>query len=178
MSSNAVERFIQAAHAAGCPRDQVLTLISASVVLQPRQLRASAAARLCDLPDGPTEIGYGGARGGGKSHWMVAQIGLDDCQRMPGLKALMLRKVGKSNLEALGDLRQKLFQCVPHTYAPSKGIITFPNGSTMRVGHFQNENDIDTYLGLEYDVIGVEEATTLTSTKYQNLVTCNRTSKT
>jgi phage terminase large subunit len=46
-----------------------------------------AAARLCDKeakPDGPTAIGYGGARGGGKSHWLLAQMGADDCQRVPG----------------------------------------------------------------------------------------------
>jgi len=40
------------------------------------------------------------------------------------------------------------------------------------------EKDIDAYLGLEYDVIGIEEATTLTSRKYHDIVTCNRTSKT
>src|SRR4051812_10574960 len=94
----------------GCPMDQVDNFLLARCALQERQLAASAAARLCDAPDGPTAIGFGGARGGGKSHWLVAQIGLDDCQRLPGLKALLLRKVGKSNLEALGDLRQKLFQ--------------------------------------------------------------------
>jgi hypothetical protein len=59
----------------------------------------------------------------------LAQIGLDDCQRMPGLKALLLRKVGKSNLEALGDLRQKLFRNIKHTFSPSRGVLTFPNGS-------------------------------------------------
>ena len=38
----------------------------------------------------------GGARGGGKSHWLLAQMGADDCQRVPGLKCLLLRKVGKA----------------------------------------------------------------------------------
>jgi hypothetical protein len=46
---------------------------SADVILQERQLAASAAARRCDAPDGPMAIGYGGARGGGKSHWLLAQ---------------------------------------------------------------------------------------------------------
>src|SRR6187397_1567591 len=54
-------------------------------------------ARRRALPDGPTAVGYGGARGGGKSHWLVAQMGVDDCQRLPNLKCLLLRKVGKSN---------------------------------------------------------------------------------
>ena len=59
---------------AGCPRDQVKNFLRAGVVLQPRQLVASASARLCDESNGPTAIGYGGARGGGKSHWLLAQI--------------------------------------------------------------------------------------------------------
>ena len=75
------EDFLQAALAAGCPEDQVRNFILARVFLQPRQLAASAAARLCDRADGPTSIGYGGARGGGKSHWLLAQMGCDDCQQ-------------------------------------------------------------------------------------------------
>ena len=83
--------FVDTAVAAGCPEDQVRNLIVAKVFLQERQLAASAAARLCDHPNGPTAIGYGGARGGGKSHWLLAQMGADDCQRVPGLKCLLLR---------------------------------------------------------------------------------------
>ena len=54
---------------------------------------------------------------------------------------------------------------------------SFRNGSRIIAGHFQNEKDIDAYLGLEYDVIGIEEATTLTARKYQDITTCCRTSK-
>ena len=64
----ALERYLAAGRAAGCPRDQMDNLVVAGVYLQPRQLAASAAARACDHADGPTAIGYGGARGGGKSH--------------------------------------------------------------------------------------------------------------
>jgi phage terminase large subunit len=162
---------------AGCPRDQVRNFLKAAVVLQPRQLVASAAARLCDQPDGPTAIGYGGARGGGKSHWLLAQMGLDDCQRVPELKCLLLRKVGKSNLEHFEDLRRKLFTNLSHEFSAFRGSLTFKNGSRIIAGHFQNEKDIDAYLGLEYDVIGVEEATTLTARKYQDITTCCRSSK-
>src|SRR5512138_3351756 len=97
------EQYIRTCLAAGCPTDQVENFIRAGIILQPRQLAASAAARLCDLPNGPTAVGYGGARGGGKSHWLLAQIGADDCQRFPGLKCLLLRKVGKTNRESLDD---------------------------------------------------------------------------
>ena len=59
------EIFAKAAVTAGCPQDQTLNLIRGGAWLQERQLVACAAARLCDHPNGPTAIGYGGARGGG-----------------------------------------------------------------------------------------------------------------
>ncbi len=171
------ERYFLVGRRAGCPMDQMDRFQAADVVLQSRQLAASAAARLCDRADGPTAVGYGGARGGGKSHWLLAQMGVDDCQRVPGLKCLLLRKVGKANLEHFEDLRRKLFANLGHEFSGFRGILTFNNGSRIIAGHFQNEKDIDAYLGLEYDVIGIEEATTLTARKYQDITTCCRTSK-
>src|SRR4029453_7896362 len=161
----------------GCPEGQVRKLINAGIVLQQRQLLASAAARLCDHIDGPTAVGYGGARGGGKSYWLLAQMGVDDCQRVPELKCLLLRKVGKANLEHFEDLRRRLFPHLPHEFSAYRGVLTFENGSRIIAGHFQSESDIDAYLGLEYDVIGIEEATTLSSRKHQDISTCCRTSK-
>ena len=174
---NEYDVFSRAAVQAGCPMDQTFNLVRAETCLQERQLAACAAARRCDQPDGPTAIGYGGARGGGKSHWLLAQMGVDDCQRVAGLKCLLLRKVGKANLEHFEDLRRKLFNKLPHEFSAFRGVLTFRNGSRIIAGHFQNEKDIDAYLGLEYDVIGIEEATTLTSRKYQDITTCCRTSK-
>ncbi|HNW08490.1 MAG TPA: hypothetical protein PKZ55_08375 [Verrucomicrobiota bacterium] len=170
------DEFLKRALAAGCPEDQVRNFIAARVYLQARQLAASAAARLCDHPGGPTAVGFGGARGGGKSHWLLAQIGVDDCQRVPGLKCLLLRKVGKANLEHFEDLRRRLFVGLKHEFSGYRGILTFANGSRIIAGHFQNESDIDAYLGLEYDVIGIEEATTLSSRKHTDISTCCRTS--
>src|SRR5688572_14710651 len=174
---NALEQYAAAGRRAGCPVEQMENFIRAQVVLQARQLVASAAARACDKADGPTAIGYGGARGGGKSHWLLAQMGADDCQRVPGLKCLLLRKVGKANMENFEDLRRRLFHKLDHEFTAYRGVLTFANGSRIIAGHFQNEKDIDAYLGLEYDVIGIEEATTLSSRKHQDITTCCRTSK-
>src|SRR6476469_7367301 len=171
------QRYFLMDRKARCPMDQMLNFERADCILQERQLTASAAARECDKPDGPTAVGYGGARGGGKSHWLLAQMGVDDCQRVPGLKCLLLRKVGKANTEHFEDLRQRLFTDLRHEFSAYRGILTFKNGSRIIAGHFQSEKDIDAYLGLEYDVIGIEEATTLTSRKHQDISTCCRTSK-
>src|SRR5436190_3049624 len=171
------ERYFLMGRRAGCPKDQMGNFERADCILQARQLAASAAARLCDAPDGPTAVGYGGARGGGKSHWLLAQMGVDDCQRVHGLKCLLLRKVGKSVMESFDDLRRRLFIHLPHQFSAHRGTLTFSNGSRIIAGHFQAEKDIDAYLGLEYDVIGIEEATTLSSRKHSDISTCCRTSK-
>ena len=177
MAATRLPAYARGARAAGCPRDQIVRFCAAGYAAQPKQLLFHAACRLCDLPGGPTQIGFGGARGGAKSHAMLAQIALDDCQRRPGLKALLLRKVGKSAREGFEDLRARLLKAVPHHWRRAEGLLTFPNGSRILLGHFHDESDVDAYLGLEYDVIGVEEATTLTHTKYKAIRTCCRTSK-
>lgn len=169
-----MQRYIEAARDAGCPPDQIKNFLRAGIVLQPQQLKASAAARLCDQPDGPEEIGMGGARGGGKSFWSIAQMAADDAQRWPGSRFLFLRKVGKAARESFESLRQKALMGLPHRY--SEGVLRFPNGSVVVVGHFQNESDVDAYLGLEYDGIAIEESTLLSVTKQKMIATCNRTS--
>src|SRR5258706_15705934 len=70
-----LERFCAEGLKAGCPPAQIENLVRAGIVLQPRQLAASAAARLCDRADGPTAVGYGGARRGGEVHLCPAQKG-------------------------------------------------------------------------------------------------------
>ena len=75
-----LERYLAAGREAGCPEDQMANFVRAGVVLQPRQLAASAAARWCDRADGPTAVGYGGARGGGKSHWLLARMIASACR--------------------------------------------------------------------------------------------------
>jgi len=171
-----LERYAEAAKNAGVPRDQFQNLVTAGIVLERRQLAFAACARECDKEDGPTKVGYGGARGGGKSHASLAIL-YDDCMRCPGLKCLFLRKVLKSARESFNDLRLKVLSNVQHTYKIQEGILEFPNGSKIILGHFKNETDIDGYLGLEYDVICIEESTTLTASKRKSIRTCLRTSK-
>jgi phage terminase large subunit len=172
-----LEKQLAASRSAGCPDDQWRNFAKADIWLQPKQLRASAAARSCDREDGPDEIAYGGARGGGKSAWSLAQVIADDCVRRPGLKVLFLRKIGKSAREALQDLRQKLLMKVPHRFAANSGVIRLENGSTIITGHFDKEKDVDKYLGLEYDVIVLEEATTVSQSAFKAIKTCCRTSR-
>ena len=58
---NSLSRLYHEARAAGCPKDQLVRLHDLAYVPFPKQLRFHAAARACDHPNGPTQLGFGGA---------------------------------------------------------------------------------------------------------------------
>ncbi len=177
MSKPGLDRFVVAARDAGCTEDQVRNFLSAGYVPLPWQLRFHGAARQADGREGPDQIGCGGARGPGKSHAVFAQVALDDCRRYPGLKALYLRKIGKNAREQFEDLRRTVLAHVKHDYNRNSGLVTLWDDSRIVIGHFKDEKDVDSYLGIEYDVIAIEETTGLSPLKYQTLRDSNRTSK-
>lgn len=174
-----LEPYLRQAAVAGCRRDQMERFLKVPIFLNPKQLEMSAAAGLCDLPDGPNLIGVGGARGGGKTHWGLMQVGVDDCQKKAGIKFLFLRKIQKSQREQFNDYRNKLFNPVylPNKWREQAGELKFENGSMIIIGHFKNESDIDQYLGIEYDGMLIEELTTLTYDKFKSLMGSLRSTK-
>lgn len=175
---NSVEHFLRLAKEAGLPRDTVERFLMAGYVPQPKQLLFHSACRAADSKAQPSEIGFGGARGPGKTTASFAQVAIDDCQRVESLKWLFLRKVAKSAKESFTDLRTKLLRYVPHKYNGTSGTIeVLKTGSRIIVGHFNHEKDIDAYLGLEYDGIAIEEDTQLSAKKKREIATCLRTSK-
>jgi phage terminase large subunit len=159
----------QAMFEAGCPRDQAAGYIKSGYVPLRTMLGFHAAAREADRDHGPDEIGIGGTRGPGKSHAVMAQVGLDDCRRVPGLKALFLRKVQRAAAESFEDLVLKVFRYVERDYKPSLGRVVFPNGSRILIGGFKDDSDIDKYLGVEYDLLAIEEGTQISEHK-KNLI--------
>lgn len=121
-------------------------------------------------------IGYGGARGGGKS-WAMRNKFILLAFNYSGLKLLLLRKT-------LPELREN--HILPMLaqlndvakYKKDERAFIFPNGSRIKMGYCDSENDIYQYQGQEYDVIGIEECTHFTWAQVQFLMTCNRTVRT
>lgn len=189
--------FTIAATRAGCPQGQIVNFIKANFWAQPKQLEMAAAARSCDhrclecvslyesgrpikkdcANCGPSAVGVGGARGGGKSQWMIAQVAIDDCQRFPGLDFLYVRKSAKTLRSQMAKLLRKTCPPNSYNYREQVGEVVFPNGSKITIRHFKDESEIDNFLGEEYDGIAYEELTTLSADKFSNLNTCLRTSK-
>ena len=171
----ATANFLALAESLQVPRGTVSRFLNAGYLPQPKQLQFHAKARLADFENEPSELGFGGARGGGKTACVFSQIAIDDCQRFENLKVLFLRESAGSATESVNDLRLKFLRSVEHK--PTRNILSFPNHSRIILGHFQYEKDINKYLGLEYDIIVVEEATQLSATKIKDIRTCNRSSK-
>lgn len=176
MDQVALSNLIQTAKVAGCPQDQVEHFLKAKYIPLPWQWIFHSKAREADFKDGPVEIAAGGARGPGKSKAVFSQVALDDCQRFSNLKVLFLRQTAVSAQEAFGDLIEStLTGKIAHQRR--NNTVIFPNGSRILLGGFHDEKDIDKYIGIEYDIIVVEELNQLSEEKLEKLKGSLRTSK-
>ena len=179
INKEAIDEFVKTAYESGAPKDQVENFLTRGYVPLKWQWKFHAVARECDKPDGPTEIGAGGARGPGKSHGVFAEVTLDDCQRKDGLKFLFLRQTGKAARESFEDLILRvLIGKIEYNYNKSSGFLSFSNNSRVLLGGFETEGDIDKYIGIEYDGIAIEELNQLTKNKVDKLLGSMRTSRT
>jgi phage terminase large subunit len=120
-------------------------------------------------------IGYGGARGGGKS-WSLRIKFAILAMKYPRLKILLLRRT-YPELEAnhIIPLQSELHGLA--TYKETKRIFTFENSSIIKLGHCKSEKDMFIFQGQEYDVIGFEEATLFTEAQIRFIVTCLRSNR-
>lgn len=120
-------------------------------------------------------VGYGGARGGGKSWAMRTKLVLL-CFRYPRLKCLLLRRTLPELKENhLVPLLTLLGESV--SYKASDRCFEFPNGSYLKLGYCDKDTDVYKYQGQEFDVIGIEECTHFTWEQVSFLMTANRTTR-
>jgi hypothetical protein len=171
------ERYFLAGRHAGCPKGQMENFVRAGLLLQPKQLKFAAYCREADLASGPKMISTAGGKGSAKTHGVYCQIFADDCQRVPDLKALILRKILKGAAEQFDDMRRKLLMNLRHEWRAQRSELNFPNGSRVIVGNYKDERDIEKYMGIEYDIINLGEATQLPLSRLQGIRGCLRTSK-
>lgn len=170
-----IEEHFKNCRNAGMPRDQADMFMKAGYIPHKRQQQFHVACRQAQ-EGGATQILFGGCRGGGKSHGAISGSGIDDCQRFPGLKVLFLRKYQRSARESFNDLVLRTMRGISHEKQSDKLI--FPNGSFILFGGYRNSQDLEKYIGIEYDLIIIEELTQLTWDDYQKLRGSLRTSRT
>lgn len=139
------------------------------VPLQPKQRQLYNL-----MEDSPaTVIGYGGSRGGAKSHGLRATMLLRRL-KYHGTRGLIFRRKFKQLWE---NHIQPLFEQYPfmrNWYNTEHKELTFPNGSVIVFGCAEHPRDIYDFQGQQYMDIGVDEATQMTEAELVFLKTCNR----
>lgn len=123
------------------------------------------------------EVGFGGARGGGKTA-VSALAALLIAWKYPGSNIILLRRglaAVKRNYEDeinkwLGvlDVRDAV------RYYRAEGVYRCDNGSAIYYGFCDSERDFEAYQGIPFTAMGFEELTQMTEHSYISMIGSNR----
>ena len=117
-------------------------------------------------------VGFGGARGGGKS-WSVRTKAKILAASHAGIKILIVRKTFPELVNNhINFLITELHGIA--RYNKTEKVFTFANGSTIKFGYCNNDKDLEQYQGAEYDVIFLDEATQLQEMWIKKISACVR----
>lgn len=117
-------------------------------------------------------IGYGGARGGGKS-WAVQNKAKGLAWRYPGIKILIMRKTYPELINNhIAILRPQLLGIA--TYNDKDKVFRFNNGSTIHFHYCDKDKDLDRLQGTEFDIIFLDEATQFSEHQMKVITACCR----
>ena len=132
------------------------------------------------LMDRHKHIGYGGARGGGKSHAVrMKAVGLGF--RYPGIKLAIVRRtypeLMRNHVEPLKKILNVGYPDKNKraaVYNKTERVMTLLNGSTISFMYCDNERQLERFQGLEIDVLFIDEATQYDELWLQKMVACVR----
>lgn len=120
-----------------------------------------------------TEILYGGAAGGGKSH-LMRMAAITWCTEIPGLQVYLFRRIRddlvKNHVEGPSGFREFLAGWVECGFVQIvEDEIRFWNGSKIYLCHCKDEKDRFKYQGAEIHVLLIDELTHFTDKIYRFL---------
>lgn len=129
------------------------------------------------------ELFFGGARGGGKSDYLLGDY-LQDVSIGEGWRGIIFRKT-YNELEELQIRARELFPLLGAVYKstasadhPFSNCWYFPSGATLKMRYLEHERDADGYQGHQYVWIGFDELPNhSTPYGYDKLKACLRNSR-
>ena len=117
-------------------------------------------------------VGFGGARGGGKS-WFVRAKAILLCARYPSIKVTIARRTyPELTTNHISILREQLYGVV--RYNDKDKVMRFPNGSTIKFMYYAVEADGDKWQGNETDVLFLDEAGLFPEEHIKKMIACVR----
>lgn len=124
------------------------------------------------LRDRHKHVGYGGARGGGKS-WAIRTKAILLASKHAGIRICIVRKTYPELQQNHIVPLKKLLHGIAK-YNQSEKEFRFPNGSIIKLQYCKNDADLENFQGVEYDVIFIDEATNLSEFQLKSIAACCR----
>lgn len=135
----------------------------------PRQALAHQLAPHAD------ELLYGGARGGGKTDYALAES-MRRLHLVPGLQAVIFRRTFKE-LSGPGGMIPRLLARIPRhvgRYHAGEHVWRFTNGSTLTLSYLERLSDVQAWLGLELQLMVFDQVEQLDEETYRMVRTSLR----
>jgi hypothetical protein len=119
------------------------------------------------------EIMYGGARGGGKSDYLLGDFA-QDIHQGAVWRGIIFRR-SYPELEELITRAKEIYIPLGAVWKVSDKTFIFPGGATLKMRHVETEDDCNKYQGHQYTWIGWDELTNWPNLKsYKKLKACLR----
>lgn len=120
------------------------------------------------------EIFFGGARGGGKTSYLLGDYAQGVNRWGKYWKGILFRKTYKE-LENVLEQSREIYPLMGGVYRTGNSIWEFPNGATLKLRSMEKDIDASKYQGHEYPWIGFDELPNwATSKPYDKLQACLR----
>jgi hypothetical protein len=116
---------------------------------------------------------FGGARGGGKSDYLLGDF-LQDVDQGAAWRGIIFRK-SYAELEELITRALEIYTPVGATYKVGEKLFVFPSGATLKMRYLEHERDAAKYQGHQYTWVGWDELTNWPNANaYDKLKACVR----
>lgn len=111
---------------------------------------AAIEATWCD------ELLFGGARGGGKSDYLLGDY-LQDVEEFGAAWRGIIFRRSNSELEEILSRSRALYEPLGAEYLKTDRTWTFPNGATLKLRYLERDVDATRYQGHQYTWVGFDE---------------------
>lgn len=116
---------------------------------------------------------FGGARGGGKSDFLLGDY-MQDIDIGAPWRGILFRK-SYAELEELITRAHEIYTPIGATYQVAKNTFVFPTGATLKMRYLEHERDAAKYQGHQYTWAGWDELTNwASSSAYDKIKACVR----